>query len=153
VTREIRETFLAVSQAFEASGIPYAIVGAFAVSAWGAPRTTEDVDVIAAVDAGALEPLLEALRARDLTLRREDVLAAIREGMETGRSTLVRVDGEEDLAALPAIAAAPDGASVLYGQPGEGVVHVTVDDDVRDRVRSLLDRMDGDSDRALALVE
>ncbi|PSP55024.1 DUF359 domain-containing protein, partial [Halobacteriales archaeon QH_7_68_42] len=76
-----------------------------------------------------------------------DLLAAVVDGLADG-TTLVRVDGEEDLAALPAIAAAPDGASVLYGQPDEGVVHVTVGDEVRDRVVDLLGLMDGDSDRA-----
>ena len=76
-----------------------------------------------------------------------ELLEAIVTGLGDG-TTLVRVDGEEDLAALPAIAAARDGASVLYGQPDEGVVHVTVDDEVCERVRSLLEAMDGDSDRA-----
>ena len=79
------------------------------------------------------------------------LLDAVVEGLGEG-TTLVRVDGEEDLAALPAIAAARDGASVLYGQPDEGVVHVTVDDAVRERVRSLLAAMDGDSDRAFATL-
>jgi uncharacterized protein (UPF0218 family) len=81
-----------------------------------------------------------------------DLLAALREALADDGTTLVRVDGEEDLAALPAIAAAPDGASVLYGQPDEGVVHVTVGDEVRDRVGSILVRMTGDTDRALELL-
>jgi uncharacterized protein (UPF0218 family) len=80
-----------------------------------------------------------------------ELLEAIVDGLGDG-TTLVRVDGEEDLAALPAIAAARDGASVLYGQPDEGVVHVTVDDEVRERVLALLDEMDGDSDRAFATL-
>jgi len=79
------------------------------------------------------------------------LLEAIVTGLGDG-TTLVRVDGEEDLAALPAIAAARDGASVLYGQPDEGVVHVTVDDEVRERVSALLEAMDGDSDRAFGTL-
>ena len=81
-----------------------------------------------------------------------DLLAALSDAIDRPGSVLVRVDGEEDLAALPAIAAAPDGASVLYGQPDEGVVHVTVGDEVRDRVGSILARMTGDTDRALELL-
>jgi len=81
-----------------------------------------------------------------------DLLETVRAAIDDDGTTLVRVDGEEDLAALPAIGAVPDGASVLYGQPDEGVVHVTVDGDVRRRVRSLLDRMDGDTDCALTLL-
>jgi len=80
-----------------------------------------------------------------------ELLDAIVDGLGDG-TTLVRVDGEEDLAALPAIAAARDGASVLYGQPDEGVVHVTVEDEVRERVVSLLELMDGDSDRAFGML-
>jgi len=59
--------------------------------------------------------------------------------------TLVDVDGEEDLATLPAILLAPEGASVVYGQPGEGMVHVPVDRAGTDRARELLSRMDGDT--------
>jgi hypothetical protein len=82
-----------------------------------------------------------------------DLLGALRTALDAApESTLVRVDGEEDLAALPAIAAVPDGASVLYGQPDEGAVHVTVDAAVRERVTELLERMEGDSARALALL-
>jgi uncharacterized protein (UPF0218 family) len=76
------------------------------------------------------------------------LLAALVDALAAGEKTLVRVEGEEDLAALPAIAAAPAGASVLYGQPGEGVVHVTVDADTRERVVALMGRMDGDPSRA-----
>jgi uncharacterized protein (UPF0218 family) len=76
------------------------------------------------------------------------LLDALTGALATDEQTLVRVDGEEDLAALPAIAAAPDGASVCYGQPGEGVVHVTVDSETRERVVDLLGRMDGDAPRA-----
>ena len=61
------------------------------------------------------------------------------------------VDGEEDLATLPAVLAAPDGASVVYGQPGEGMVLVTVTDAVRERFDALVDRLDGDPDRLRAL--
>ena len=34
----------------------------------------------------------------------------------------VLVDGEEDLAVIPLVMAATDGAIVLYGQPHQGVV-------------------------------
>jgi len=56
----------------------------------------------------------------------------------------IRVEGEEDLATLPAVVAAPDGASVVYGQPDEGMVHVRVDAAARAEMRELLSRMEGD---------
>jgi hypothetical protein len=82
-----------------------------------------------------------------LTAALLDALQGALERADT-ESTLVVVDGEEDLAALPAIAAVPDGASVLYGQPDEGVVHVVAGDAVRERVTDLLARMDGETTRA-----
>jgi uncharacterized protein (UPF0218 family) len=77
----------------------------------------------------------------------EDLLRALRTGVERGEETVVVVDGEEDLAVLPALVVAPDGASVVYGQPGEGMVHVPVDAEVRARAHELLSKMDGDDER------
>lgn len=53
------------------------------------------------------------------------------------------VDGEEDLAALPAVLAIPADGVVVYGQPGEGMVRAVPDTETRDRVRTLLERFDG----------
>lgn len=80
------------------------------------------------------------------------LLTSLREGI-AGESTLIRVDGEEDLATLPAVLAAPDGAAVVYGQPGEGMVLLTVDDDLRAEVRDIVARMDGEPDQLFALVD
>lgn len=59
-----------------------------------------------------------------------------------GGCTVLEVDGEEDLAALPAVALAPKGALVCYGQPDQGMVVVTVDDAVRAKVREFLSKME-----------
>lgn len=83
----------------------------------------------------------------------ESMLRTLREALEAAEPTVIDVDGEEDLVTLPAIAIAPDGASVVYGQPGEGMVHVRVDSEVRKRARGLLNRMDGDHERARELLE
>lgn len=55
--------------------------------------------------------------------------------------TLIEVDGEEDLAVLPALVLAPEDAVVAYGQPDEGVVLVPVTRESRERARRLLERM------------
>ena len=81
-----------------------------------------------------------------------DLCAALRDAVADARPTTIVVDGEEDLATLPAVVAAPDGASVVYGQPDEGMVHVRVDAETRAQFRDLLARMDGDDERALALL-
>jgi uncharacterized protein (UPF0218 family) len=52
--------------------------------------------------------------------------------------TTIVVDGEEDLAVIPMVIAAPVGAVVLYGQPGEGVVFRTVTPAAKDTARVFL---------------
>ncbi|MFB6081116.1 MAG: GTP-dependent dephospho-CoA kinase family protein [Haloferacaceae archaeon] len=81
-----------------------------------------------------------------------DLLVALRAAVDAADPVVIRVEGEEDLAALPAILAVPDGGSVVYGQPGEGMVLVVVDREARDRARALLGRMAGDAEAAIALV-
>ncbi|HOP09469.1 MAG TPA: DUF359 domain-containing protein, partial [Candidatus Methanofastidiosa archaeon] len=54
------------------------------------------------------------------------------------------IDGEEDLATLPAIFFAPEGAIVVYGQPDEGIVIVNVTDEKKKEVYSILSRMEGE---------
>jgi uncharacterized protein (UPF0218 family) len=50
----------------------------------------------------------------------------------------VIVDGEEDLAVIPLVIAAPDGAVVLYGQPHKGVVLRIVNHQARETARHFL---------------
>lgn len=78
-----------------------------------------------------------------------ELLAELADAVERAgeTTTLIEVDGEEDLATLPVVVVAPDGAGVVYGQPGEGMVHVRVDSTVRERCWDLLIRMDGDQRR------
>jgi uncharacterized protein (UPF0218 family) len=81
------------------------------------------------------------------------LLDALRDGIDADGTTLLDVEGEEDLATLPVVLAAPAGASVVYGQPDEGMVLVDCDATARDRVRDLLERMDGDTERAFSLLD
>jgi uncharacterized protein (UPF0218 family) len=48
------------------------------------------------------------------------------------------VEGEEDLATLPAVLTAPIGAVVVYGQPGEGIVLVEVTEQKKREFQRLL---------------
>ena len=82
------------------------------------------------------------------------LLEALQEALDRvgEASTLVVVDGEEDLATLPALVAAPRGAGIVYGQPGEGMVLVGVDGPTAERARDLLSRMDGDTRRLWSVL-
>ncbi|MDD5186573.1 MAG: GTP-dependent dephospho-CoA kinase family protein [Methanoregula sp.] len=56
----------------------------------------------------------------------DDLIWALRHAITHTPVTII-VDGEEDLAVIPLVIAAPEGAVVLYGQPHKGVVLRTVD--------------------------
>jgi uncharacterized protein (UPF0218 family) len=70
------------------------------------------------------------------------LLAAMDQGLKSKGSTVVFVKGEEDLAALPAMIIAPEGAAVCYGQPHRGVVIVIVTPEVRRRAQDILNQME-----------
>jgi hypothetical protein len=65
---------------------------------------------------------------------------AIAEAWEASASTKVVVEGEEDLASLPAILHAPEGATVIYGIPDKGLALVQVQGHVREVVAGALAR-------------
>jgi uncharacterized protein (UPF0218 family) len=73
----------------------------------------------------------ERARARNppATVTKElwESLEAAMLNVKDGGRVLLEVEGEEDLAAIPAILLAPAGAKVLYGLPDRGIVVVTVD--------------------------
>jgi len=55
----------------------------------------------------------------------EDLIRALDAAVKNPPSTII-VDGEEDLAVIPMVIAAPVGSVILYGQPKKGVVLRTV---------------------------
>jgi uncharacterized protein (UPF0218 family) len=52
------------------------------------------------------------------------------------------VEGEDDLATIPAVLSAPIGSIVAYGQPNEGMVLVEVDEHKKREFRKLFDLFD-----------
>lgn len=57
--------------------------------------------------------------------------------VQDGSRVVIYVDGEEDLAVLPMLLAAPLGWTILYGQPNSGVVEVRVTEKNKRRARLL----------------
>jgi len=82
-----------------------------------------------------------------------ELVRTLRAAIADPEPTVIVVEGEEDLVTLPAIVAAPLGASVVYGQPGEGMVHAKVTDDAKAEMRDLLRRMDGDSETLFEILD
>ncbi|MFB6093042.1 MAG: GTP-dependent dephospho-CoA kinase family protein [Haloquadratum sp.] len=81
------------------------------------------------------------------------LLSTLADAVRDGEPITIVVDGEEDLAALPAVLVAPRGATVVYGQPGEGMAAIEVTDEAKAEMRSLIERMDGDVAGALAALD
>lgn len=53
----------------------------------------------------------------------------------------VLVEGEEDLLTLAAVLAASEGSLVVYGQPKQGIVVISVTGDSKKMVQKIVDRM------------
>jgi hypothetical protein len=70
-----------------------------------------------------------------------DAIEAIRKAFSGKKPCRVLVEGEEDLLVIPAVILAPTSATVLYGQPGVGIVAVRVTAAAKARNRALLARM------------
>lgn len=54
-------------------------------------------------------------------------------------SLIIRVIGEEDLAAVPAVLLSPLGTLVFYGQPKEGLVKIKVTEEIKEKLVKLLE--------------
>ncbi len=72
----------------------------------------------------------------------EELIDAIKNNMHSKDPVRIFVDGEEDLAVIPACEYAPAGSLVLYGQPKEGVVAVEVTPEKKRETLSLMEQME-----------
>lgn len=66
---------------------------------------------------------------------------AVRNALDFG-PTLIRVEGEEDLALMPCIRHAPEGTDIVYGWPGKGMMALTTDAAVKDKTERLWKEME-----------
>ena len=55
----------------------------------------------------------------------------------------IKVQGEEDLLALPLFGMAPKGSVVLYGQPLEGMVLVNINEEKQNQAKELMNKIFG----------
>jgi len=66
---------------------------------------------------------------------------AVRDAASAKERIKIEVSGEEDLAALVAIATAPMGAHVIYGLPKRGLMLVEVNDETKGLATAAIKRM------------
>ncbi len=76
----------------------------------------------------------------------DESLEAIKRAMNVEESLII-VEGEEDLLALPAVLEAPDQSFIVYGQPLEGIVVIIATNSVRAQVRAIMSRMTKENSR------
>jgi len=72
----------------------------------------------------------------------DELWNAVEESYASEKNIRIEIEGEEDLAALPAICLAPSGTTVLYGLPSRGIVLVKVGNDEKNKVLSFLKKME-----------
>jgi uncharacterized protein (UPF0218 family) len=69
----------------------------------------------------------------------DELIGALDHAITHSPVTII-VDGEEDLAVIPLVIAAPEGTIILYGQPERGVVLRIVDAEAKRTARQFLSR-------------
>lgn len=63
-------------------------------------------------------------------------------GYSSKKRTRIEVEGEEDMAALPAILLAPKDTTVIYGLPSKGIAVIDVKEKQKEIVRDVLNKME-----------
>jgi len=71
----------------------------------------------------------------------EESIQVIQKAFSSAPPVRITVDGEEDLLVIPACIFAPENSVVMYGQPNEGLVIVTITPEIRAKVQKILDVM------------
>ena len=71
----------------------------------------------------------------------EESIQIIKKAFSCESPVRITVDGEEDLLVIPACIFAPENSVVMYGQPNEGLVIVTITPEIRAKVQKILDAM------------
>jgi len=68
-------------------------------------------------------------------------IQVIQKAFSSEQPVRILVDGEEDLLVIPVCIYAPENSIVMYGQPNEGLVIVTITPETRAKVQKILDAM------------
>ncbi|MGA2911156.1 MAG: pantetheine-phosphate adenylyltransferase [Candidatus Levyibacteriota bacterium] len=71
-----------------------------------------------------------------------ELFQAVQSAFKTKTQTVILIDGEDDLAVLPALLVAPLGFSIFYGQPNEGLVQILVTEENKEKAYQLIQSFD-----------
>lgn len=67
-----------------------------------------------------------------------DLINSLHKIINQKKHYILQINGEEDLAVLPAVLLSPLGTKVYYGQPSQGVVEITVNLESKEKIWTIL---------------
>lgn len=70
-----------------------------------------------------------------------EAINAFKEALTSKKPVRIVVDGEEDLMGAVVLALAPDNSIMLYGQPFEGLVIVVINNETRDKLKEVINKI------------
>ncbi|VVC05837.1 Uncharacterised protein [uncultured archaeon] len=71
----------------------------------------------------------------------DDSITKIKQAFHMEKPVRIIVHGEEDLLVLPIVLFAPEKSVVMYGQPNEGLVILRINEEMRNKVKEIMNSM------------
>ena len=108
---------------------------------------TPDIAVIDGVERRSLRSRSINYHAKQMLCKNpagtisKEAVRVLQIALETSSPVIVKVQGEEDMLALPLFTMAPKGSVVLYGQPLEGIVLVNITEEKQNEAKELMDKI------------
>ena len=110
---------------------------------------TPDIAVIDGVERRSLRNHSINYRAKEMFCTNpagmisDEAIEVLQKALEASTPIRIKVQGEEDLLALPLFGMAPKGSVVLYGQPLEGMVLVNINEEKQNQAKELMNKIFG----------
>ncbi len=110
---------------------------------------TPDIAVIDGVERRSVRDRSINYRAKEMFCTNpagmisDEAIEVLQKALEASTPIRIKVQGEEDLLALPLFAMAPKGSVVLYGQPLEGMVLVNINEEKQSQAKELMNKIFG----------
>jgi uncharacterized protein (UPF0218 family) len=110
---------------------------------------TPDIAVIDGVERRSVRDRSINYRAKEMFCKNpagmisDKAIEVLQKALEASTPIRIKVQGEEDLLALPLFAMAPKGSVVLYGQPLEGMVLVNINEEKQNQAKELMNKIFG----------
>jgi GTP-dependent dephospho-CoA kinase len=108
---------------------------------------TPDIAVIDGVERRSLRNRSIKYHAKQMLCKNpagtisKEAVHVLQSALETPSPVTVKVEGEEDMLALPLFTLAPKGSVVLYGQPLEGIVLVNITEEKQNEAKELMNKI------------